>query len=244
MGLASEMVLKVAHWVATIEHSTVTIPAFGPSVLLSFVAALLWTALWTTRLRWLGILPLVFGVAFAAKPERPEILIERDGSGIAVRGADGRLAVAGKPSRFVLQQWLTADGDNRSPDDATLRQGVACDNLGCVARTAEGRTIAYARDRIGLIEDCRRADLVVTAIPWSAPCEATLVHRMDLTRDGATSLYRRAEGWSFRASEPQGADRPWTRRRIQASQPQRPAPAIPAQEAVDAEPSDEAGTFQ
>lgn len=244
MGLASEMVLKVAHWVATIDHSTVTIPAFGPAVLLSFVVALLWTTLWTTRLRWLGVLPLALGVAFAAKPERPEILIERDGSGIAVRGADGRFVIAGKPSRFVLQQWLTADGDNRSPDDPTLREGVACDSLGCVARTAEGRTVAYARDRIGIIEDCRRADLVVTAIPWSAPCEATLVHRMDLARDGATSLYRRAEGWSFRASEPGSADRPWTRRRAQAAQPQRPAPAIPARGAADADPAEDGAAIQ
>ena len=244
MGLASEMVLKVAHWVATIDHSTVTIPAFGPAVLLSFVVALLWITLWTTRLRWLGVLPLALGVAFAAKPERPEILIERDGSGIAVRGADGRFVIAGKPSRFVLQQWLTADGDNRSPDDPTLRDGVACDSLGCVARTAEGRTVAYARDRIGIIEDCRRADLVVTAIPWSAPCEATLVHRMDLARDGATSLYRRAEGWSFRASEPGSADRPWTRRRAQAAQPQRPAPAIPARGAADADPAEDGAAIQ
>lgn len=244
MGLGSELVLQVAHWVATIDHSTVTIPAFGTAVLLSFVAALLWTTLWTTRLRWLGILPLALGVAFAAKPERPEILIERDGSGIAVRGANGRFAIAGKPSRFVLQQWLTADGDNRSPDDATLRDGIACDSLGCVARTAEGRTVSYARDRVGIIEDCRRADLVVTAIPWSAPCEATLVHRMDLARDGATSLYRRSEGWSFRPSEPQGADRPWTRRRAEAPQPQHPAPAVAPPGRADAAPSDEPDAFQ
>lgn len=227
MGLASEQVLKVAHWVATIEHSTVTIPAFGPLVLGSFVVSLLWTTLWTTRLRWLGLLPLMVGVAFAAKPERPEILIERDGSGIAVRGRDGRYAVAGKPSRFVVQQWLAADGDGRSPDDPALRAGVACDPLGCIAGTAEGRTIAYARERLAIIEDCRRADLVVTALAWSAPCEAMLVHRMDLARDGATSLYRRAEGWSFQASEPPGAERPWTRRRAEAAQARPVEPAGP-----------------
>mgnify|MGYP000592552470 CR=1 FL=1 len=33
MGAASGVVLKVAHWVASLDHSTVTIPAFGPAAL-------------------------------------------------------------------------------------------------------------------------------------------------------------------------------------------------------------------
>lgn len=222
MGFASDIVLKVAHWVATIDHSTVTVVAFGPAVLLCFSASLLWLTLWTTGLRWLAVLPLVFGVAFAAKPERPEILIERDGSGIAVRGSDGRLAIAGKPSRFVVQQWLASDGDSRPPDDASLRAGVTCDSRACVTRTADGRSISYARDRIAVIEDCRRADLVVTNVPWSAPCEAKLVDRMVLSRGGATSLYRTAGGWRSQSSEMGAGDRPWSRHK----------PAPPAQPAT------------
>ncbi|MGO4404885.1 ComEC/Rec2 family competence protein [Bosea sp. RAF48] len=227
MGLASDVVLKVAHWVASIDHSTVMIAAFGPAVLTCFVLALLWLTLWTTPWRWLAALPLLLGVAIAGKPERPEILIERDGSGLAVRGPDGRLAIAGKPSRFVLQQWLAADGDRRSPDDPTLRAGISCDALGCVARTPDQRTVSYTRDRLGLIEDCMRADLVVTAIPWSGTCKARLIERMALSRDGATSLYRTGSGWSSHVSEQNAADRPWSRRREQ-----RPAQASTAPPSV------------
>ncbi len=229
MGAASEVVLKLAHWVATIDHSTLVIAAFGPAALACFAASLLWIALWTTKLRLLAILPLIVGVAVAAKPERPDILIERDGSGIAVRGKDDTLVVAGKPSRFVLQQWLTADGDGRNPDDAALRQGAACDAQGCVIATKDGRSIAYARDRLAIIEDCRRADLVVTPIPWSAPCAAKLVDRTALNRDGATSLIRRGGGWRSLASDPGGADRPWSRKaEATLPAPVRTAPAIPA----------------
>lgn len=226
MGAASEVVLKLAHWVATIDHSTLVIAAFGPAALACFAASLLWITLWTTKLRLLAILPLVAGVAVAAKPERPEILIERDGSGIAVRGKDDLLVVAGKPSRFVLQQWLTADGDGRSPDDAALRQGAACDPQGCVIATKDGRSIAYARDRLAIIEDCRRADLVVTPIPWTAPCAAKLVDRTALSRDGATALVRRGKDWRAHVSEQAGGDRPWSRR-TEAAQPvsARPVPA-------------------
>ncbi len=211
MGFASDVVLKLAHWVATIDHSTLVIAAFGPAALACFAASLLWITLWTTKLRLLAILPLIGGVAVAAKPERPDILIERDGSGIAVRGKDDLLILAGKPSRFVLQQWLTADGDGRNPDDFALRQGAACDALGCVIATKDGRSIAYARDRLAIIEDCRRADLVVTPIPWTAPCAAKLVDRTALNRDGATALVRRLGGWRSHASE-QGGDRPWSRK--------------------------------
>lgn len=236
MGLASDVVLKVAHWVASIDHSTVMIAAFGPAVLICFVLALLWLSLWTTAWRWLAAVPLMLGVAIAGKPERPEILIERDGSGLAVRGVDGRLAIAGKPSRFVLQQWLSADGDSRSPDDLTLRAGIACDALGCVIRTADQRTVAYTRERLAIIEDCLRADLVVTSIPWSGVCKAQLIERTALSRDGATSLYRTATGWNSRISEQPTADRPWSRRREPRPAAQSVRPANPPPVAVENEP--------
>jgi competence protein ComEC len=228
MGFASDMVLRLAHWVATIDHSTLVIVAFGPAALGCFAASLLWITLWTTQLRWLAILPLATGVAVAAKPERPDILIERDGSGIAVRGPDERLLVAGRPSRFVLQQWLIADGDNRAPDDATLRQGVICDQLGCVIRTRDGRSVAYARDRLAIIEDCRRADIVITPIPWTASCKARLIERTALIRDGSTSLFSRRDGWSSRSAELSASERPWNRRRPNVA----PSPASPAPPAL------------
>jgi competence protein ComEC len=232
MGQASAVVLHLAHWVATIDHSTLVVAAFGPAALGCFAAALLWITLWTTKLRLLAILPLATGVAVAAKPERPEILIERGGSGIAVRGPDDRLRVAGRPSRFVLQQWLAADGDNRAPDDATLREGVACDQLGCVIRTKAGRSVAYAQDRLAIIEDCRRADLVVTPIPWTAPCEARLIDRMALARDGATSLFSGSGGWRSRSAELSAPERPWSRQRPEAAPaPAQPAPQPPPDEA-------------
>lgn len=223
MGMASDVVLKLAHWVATIDHSTLVLAAFGPAALGCFAAALLWATLWTTKLRLLAILPLVTGVAVAAKPDKPAILIERDGSGIAVRGRDGLLVIAGKPSRFVLQQWLTADGDGRLPDDPLLRKGAACDARGCVMTTKEGHSIAYAQDRLAIIEDCRRADVVVTPIPWTAACRARLIDRMALLRDGATALVKTRSGWQNLAAQDTG-ERPWSRRRPQPT----PTPASTA----------------
>ncbi len=212
MGLASQLVLRLAAWVASIERSTIVIPAFGEAALVCFSVALLWACLLTTRLRLLALVPLAAGVAVAAKPERPDILIERDGSGLLARGPQGRLILAGRPSAFVIQQWLGADGDSRKPDDPTLKDGARCDPLGCVIMTGDGRSVAYSRDRLAIIEDCRRADLVVTPVPWTAPCAARLIDRTALARDGATALVARKGGWRVHHASDGAKTRPWSRR--------------------------------
>lgn len=228
MGLASGWVLELAHWVASFDHSSLVIPAFGAPALACFAASLLWMTLWTTPIRFLAIVPFLIGLTVASKPERPDILIERDGSGILVRGAEGKLILAGKPSAFVLQQWLNAEGDSRKPDDASLRQGAACDTLGCVIRDKAGRTISYARDRLAIAEDCRRADLVITPIPWQAGCETKLIERSALSRDGATALISTGTGWRAQLAEQVDANRPWSRKPRQPQVTQ-PAVAVPPQ---------------
>ncbi|WP_332687200.1 ComEC/Rec2 family competence protein [Bosea sp. (in: a-proteobacteria)] len=239
MGWASGLVLKLAHWVAGIERSTVVLPAFDAVALVLFALALLWLTLWSTALRFLAALPLCAGLALASDPSRPDILIERDGSGILVRGPEGRLILAGRPSRFVLTQWLHADGDSRAPDDAALREGAACDARGCVIRLKDGRSVAYTKDRIAIVEDCQRADLVVTPLYASGTCAARLIDRAALVRDGATALGSAAGGWRAFTAEDATRLRPWTRARpVQPAAAPSSTARAPATSA--AEPAEEA----
>lgn len=228
MGWASGLVLQLAHWVAGIERSTVVLPAFDTVALVLFALALLWLTLWSTALRFLAAVPLCAGLALASDPSRPDILIERDGSGVLVRGPEGRLILAGRPSRFVLTQWLHADGDSRAPDDAALREGAACDARGCVIRLKDGRSVAYTKDRIAIVEDCQRADLVVTPLYASGACAARLIDRAALARDGATALGSSAGGWRAFTAEDATRLRPWTRAKPNppAALPSSPAPVI------------------
>ncbi|HEV7335741.1 MAG TPA: ComEC/Rec2 family competence protein [Bosea sp. (in: a-proteobacteria)] len=249
MGWASGLVLQLAHWVAGIERSTMVLPAFDAVALALFALALLWLTLWTTALRFLAALPLCAGLALASDPTRPDILIERDGSGILVRGAEGRLVLAGKPSRFVLTQWLHADGDSRPPDGATLREDAACDARGCVIRLKDGRSVAYTKDRIAIVEDCQRADLVVTPLHVNGTCTARLIDRAALARDGATALGS-VRGGSWRAYTAEDATRlrPWTRVKPApaAPSPAEPAraPAAPSSAAAPIEQAEDSGMLQ
>jgi competence protein ComEC len=124
-------VLDISAWVSGLDGATVVVPAFGPGALAVLALALLLTLL-TTPLRLLGLAAVSAGLALAMQHPRPELFVDREGSGRAVRGVDGRLVLLGRAPAFVVEQWLRADGDGRQADDPTLRAGVRCDPVGCV----------------------------------------------------------------------------------------------------------------
>ena len=220
MGWATVPVLAVARWVATFDRSTTVVPAFGTGALLLLALALVWATLWSSALRLLAIVPLVTGLTLAARPDRADIIIDREGAGALVRGTDGKLVLLGRPSRFVLNQWLVSDGDGRKPDDPALRQGAACDGDGCVVRLASGRSVAFSRSLQAVAEDCARADLVIAPLFWTGPCQARLMDRNALLQSGATSLRiaidRPAADWPLTGTRSTQSQRLWSRQPPQA----------------------------
>ncbi len=188
MGQGTQPLLAFSGVIAGWGGATVKLPAFGPVALALLALALLWMTLWTTPLRWFAALPLVTGLALARAPDLPDGYIDRDGRGLMVRGADGRLAVLGKPSGFALAQWLGAQGDQRRPGDQSLGEGVACDTAGCVRDLGTRGAISHVTTLRAISEDCARAAIVVTPLPWRAPCAATLIDRQALDRLGAVTL--------------------------------------------------------
>jgi competence protein ComEC len=110
---------------------------------------------------------------------------------------------------FLLKEWLAADADPRDAGNASLANGVSCDESGCVAPLADGRLIALATRIDALADDCSRASLVVTARPASSDCAAMVVDRARLASQGALALTRSGEGFSVQAVRGRGASRPW-----------------------------------
>src|SRR5688500_3683533 len=80
------------------------------------------------------------------------------GRAVAVRGADGRVAVVQSGNdAFAGRAWLAADGDARGPEGATLGNGIRCDAAGCVGKLRDGTLVAIANSIEAFQEDCRRA---------------------------------------------------------------------------------------
>ncbi|MET0526939.1 MAG: competence protein ComEC, partial [Microvirga sp.] len=100
----------------------------------------------------------------------------------------------GKPSGFVSEQWLRADGDARSADDKTLRQGMRCDRLGCVVETGTQRAVAFVQEFSAFEEDCRRAAIVISKLEAPSSCGAALViDRASLNERGAIAVRLRVD---------------------------------------------------
>ena len=195
MGLAVRGMLTISTWIAGFDRAVYVVPAFGPGALAAMALGVVAITLPASRLRWLGFLPMGVGVVLAAGPARPDLYIDREGGGAAIRAADGRLATLGKPPPFVLEQWLKADGDGRKAGAVTALPDARCDRLGCTARTHDGRVLALVTDKRALPEDCARADILITRREAPTDCAAKLVlDRAFLVAHGATTIRFPATG--------------------------------------------------
>ncbi|KAA2243927.1 ComEC/Rec2 family competence protein [Salinarimonas soli] len=210
MGFAVDGVLRSAAAVAELDGSALVTAAFGPGALGLMTLGLVIAVLIGSPLRWLGFVPALSGLWLSTIPDKPELYVDREGAGAAVRTADGRLAIAGKPSAFVMAQWLRADGDAREPDDPTLRGGTRCDPLGCVVSLPDGRAVAYVADRRAFPEDCRRAAIMITRLRAPPDCAAPLIlDRAFLDRHGATSVIFRDGRPEIATVRAPDRTRPW-----------------------------------
>jgi len=212
MGLSMEGMLGFAEMVASWPYAVQALPAIPVLSLLCLSSGLIWLTFWSTPLRWGGIGFVIAGLLFGLSNVRPDVIVSRDGRAIAVRGADGLLTIAGLgASDFVVRQWLLADGDLRKPDDPLVRRNGFCDPTGCVVRLASGQRVALALRTRALIEDCRKADLVVTPLAKPNNCRADAIDGIMLRQTGALELFADGEGYRIKASRPTGYDAPWAK---------------------------------
>jgi competence protein ComEC len=131
---------------------------------------------------------------------------------VAVRGANGKLHIMKVGSdTFALREWLAADADARTAGDPHLKEGFTCDEIGCIARLADGSMVAVALAAEAFEEDCRRVALVISRRTAPPGCAAMVIDRTVWPRTGAAALVRSSGGFVLTAARPPGYDRPWAR---------------------------------
>lgn len=246
MGDGIGWMIVVAQWVAALPGAVGRMAAFGTGPLLLCSAGLVAVCLMRSPLRWCGAVLILIASVMAIRAPQPDVLISADGQSLAVRQPDGRLAVrkSGSAANFTVREWLAADADARTADDAHLSLGFVCDDLGCVATLAGGQAVALVLRPDAFAEDCMRTALVVT--PRDAPpnCAATIVDRNRSRAYGAMALRRNGDIWEINASRPPGHDRPWARSVPQPSDvapfaSARPVPRDATPRVQDLEPGDQ-----
>ena len=203
MGEGIGWMMAVALWVASLPGAVGRMPAFGIAPVLVCTAGLVVLCLLKTPLRWCEAVMMALAAVLAIRAPLPDVLVASDGQALAVRGADGRLAILRQGGdASTVREWLAADGDARLPADPALRASFVCDAAGCTGKLADGRIVSYVLAPDAFEEDCGRAALVVT--PREAPprCAAMIVDRKLSRSLGALSLARDGDRWELTAARP------------------------------------------
>jgi competence protein ComEC len=220
MGLGIDGMVWCARIVAALPGAVGRVPAIPSIAFGLIVTGGLWCALWSTRWRLLGAVPIAVGLMLAPTGQRPDVLIGRGASLVAVRGADGRLsALAGRGSSYELARWLEHDGDGRAPVEAARAPVFRCDRLGCITHV-KGLRLAVAKSGAGLRDDCALAAILVVTFPRPARCRpaGAAIDIDDLAARGAHALTvengrvrvstvaeaRGERPWSMQGGEPAG----------------------------------------
>lgn len=210
MGWGVAPMLALSHWVASLPISSRPLPAISIAAVLILSLGLVWIAIWSTRLRYAGILPVMLGIALGLHHDQSDLFIARDGQSVALRMADGRLHVMGKgASGFILAQWLAADGDLRSPDDPTIRAGPICNRAGCIAKLADGRPVILGLDAESLNDDCAHAAILVTPLHAPEGCQAFVIDKHQSDQNGAIELTVTNQSIALHGARNPLAERPW-----------------------------------
>jgi competence protein ComEC len=239
MGLGIDWMIAVALWVAALPGAVGRIAAFGIGPLIAASAGIILLGLLRTPLRWSGAAAIALATLWAATTPRPDILISAEANNIAVRGRDGRLHLirTGRDA-FLLKEWLAADADPRHAGDASLTEGVSCDEAGCVTQLPDGASVALALRPEALADDCARAAVIVTARQPPAGCGAEIIDRERLQKQGAMALRQTRAGFAIDAVRPNGADRPWSRGTGDLNEPEQGYPRPAVARPVDATPAE------
>ncbi len=212
MGYSVDLMLDVSTLVASVPFATRALPAISIASVICLSLGLLWLTLWSTRLRLIGMAPVLLGILMAVSGSKPDVVVARDGLSVAARGPDGRLAVMGKgASEFVVAQWLSADGDMRQPTDPSVRRGPLCNATGCIAKLTDGQTLTLTLQPRDLAEDCALASVLITPLAAPNDCRATAIDQTLSAALGSIELLPKGDGhYAIHGARSPTYNRPWS----------------------------------
>jgi competence protein ComEC len=225
MALGISAILAVAREVASWPGAAPRLPAMPGWGVAACGFGLCWLCLWRTRLRLLGGLPLVLGLASPWLVRPPDILVSPDARLIAIR-ADGALHVQSLPgaSRFVRGIWDERSGGLAFvplPDTGRPAASIDCTPGACVI----GGSAVLLRDDVPA-RWCGRVAVVISAEPVRGRCAgSTVVDRFAVWRDGAHAVWL-GEPPVVLSDRAWRGDRPWVAP-VPRSRAQREADALP-----------------
>ena len=199
-GAAIELLIALAHWIASRPGAVTVLPAMGTGAFLLFVAGGLWLGLWSGHVRLLGFVPGAAGVLLLATMAPPDVLITGDGRHVGLLGTDPARLFVLRESRsdYVRDNLLELAGMEGEPLPIARWDGTRCNRDFCTVpvRRAD-RTwhllIARGRDPVperALAAACERADIAIADrwLPRSCRPRWLKADRTTLERSGGLAI--------------------------------------------------------
>jgi competence protein ComEC len=172
VGVVMRLLLWIAHSTAAMPGAVTMLPAMPDGAFASIVIGGLWMALWRTRLRRLGLVPIAIGTIWALSVPAPDLLVTGDGRHVAVREGAGIAILrdrAGDYTKAMLSENGGVDGADEPLAIADLAN-ARCSRDACIMdRMAGGRRwrimatrSVYLIPAADLIAACATSDIVIS----------------------------------------------------------------------------------
>ncbi len=222
MAWGTEIVLRTAEQVAALPGSSLHLATFPPLALLLASLGGLWALIWQApALRALSLVPLALATAIVARDRPPDLLIGRDGDPVAVLEPDGLYVSTLRRARFERLAWGRHYGRvhiarwDRARENAP--PPATCDGAGCVLTLRDrlpGPRIAVAQSPDALLDDCFRADLLITrvAVEIWCPHPKRIIDRRTILEGGAHAIWFEEGRARIRTVAQVSGRRPWAPR--------------------------------
>lgn len=170
-GQAIDVLMNLAHWIASRPGAVTLLPAMGTGAFLSFVAGGLWLGLWSGRVRLFGLVPATAGAFLLAVMAPPDVLVTGDGRHVGLVDQTGGMLYVLRDSRsdYVRGNLMELAGMEGEPVPIAQWPQSHCNRDFCtVPVQRQDRTwhllIARGRDQVperALAAACDKADIVI-----------------------------------------------------------------------------------
>ncbi|WP_420139191.1 ComEC/Rec2 family competence protein [Sphingomonas sp.] len=138
-GKALALLIGLARHVSALPGAVAALPSMPLGAFLLMVAGGLWIALWRTRMRRIGMIPLALGAAWALVTPPPDVLITGDGKHLAVRTSDGALhLLRPRAGDYVRDQLGEGSGVKAEALDLDVLPAARCTRDVCLAAISRG----------------------------------------------------------------------------------------------------------
>ncbi len=214
MAAGVQWILGVAHWVAGLDGAVRWVTTPPAWVLPGMALGVLWLILWRGRARWAGVLVAAVALAGWGQAPRPALLIAESGGLVGVMGPEGRALSRPRGEGFVARNWLAADGDAASQEEAAARPGPGGATLADGFALGDMRFIHLAgrgaADRVGAACAADQVIILSVAAPAGRPAGCRIIAASDLRESGALSASPRGDALLWRHARDVAGRRPWT----------------------------------